>query len=232
MSFFKFCLASAFQLVLLLALTFFLAKWNLAFKKKLQKSMGVEPVKKVSLAAGIAVVLAMASILLLFYEVSTLVLYKELFTHLSILFAILFFAAQICLKTQSTLSTLLLPSENPKYFGLVLSLALALFALSAAIESNFLFSSNEKQIRGKVLTVKPARLGSPIRSVKVTILAADINHWKDGTRFFRYNTNITDATIYEEQTLPLILETGSFGLYRAHAEAPYTFLRGNMFDNR
>lgn len=227
MDFLKFSAITVIQFIIFFILMLIGAKFKYEINKKARKIAGVEKYRRVSITAQLIFLFGMVSLIFLIFEISTLVLSSHVFMIFFLtLIALGFLSLRLISNMSFALRQLILPHENPKLLSVMLSIALIIFTMSLAIELNFLMSSNTQIISAEIISIKPARLSSPIRSVRVNVPPVEFNNNTSGVSFFRFDSQ-KDQNI-DLGKINVILLKGKFGLYRALPLKEQSFLKGNF----
>lgn len=227
MDFLKFSAITITQFIIFFIVILIGAKFRYEMKKKVRASFGQETNRRVSISAQLIFLLSITSLVFLVFEISTLVLSSNVFLILFLTFIALgFLSLRLMSNLSIALKPLIQPHESSKLLSVMLFLSLIIFTTSLAIELNFIGSSNTKLITANVSSIKPARLSSPIRSVRVQIPAVEFNNNNAGTAFFRFDSRNNHSL--EIGKIDINLLKGKFGLYRALPLEGQKFLKGNF----
>lgn len=225
----KFCTASIVQLIVFFFVIWSLGSANYKFKKAIRLKFGAQRSTKLSTFTVSVFLFFMSSFIFTIYEISTLVLSRSTITSLGFnLFILFILGVVLSPRLSPVVLALTLPGERVRSIMVLAIAGLSLLSIAMAIEVNFLFSGNPELVKVTVETVKPARLSSPIRSIRVSI-NQDHKLSKQRFAFFRYDSRKT-SDLAEGQTLTMELRKGVLGLYRLIPGPGEKYLKGNMFD--
>jgi hypothetical protein len=173
----------------------------------------------------------MLSLLLAVYQVSTLVLNGVTLGALLGLAVILLILLNRGIKhrLQTALQPLLRPHERIRAIATLLVLSLTLIFLSLVIEGSFQFGGEASRIEVTVESIHPARLGSPVFSMKLSVPPHKLNFWRGGSSFVRYDSKKTADAFLMSQKIPMVLQQGALGLSRLRPLPGNECLHGDAF---
>ena len=227
MEFLKFSAITIVQFVIIFILVLMGAKFKYELNKKARASLGEESYRKVSITAQLIFLFSILNVVFLVFEISTLVLNTHTFLIFLLTFLVMAILSMRLLKNLlSALKPLILPHENTKMLSVMLFTAIVIFTMSLSIEFNFLMNPNTQLTSAEIISIKPARLSSPIRSVRVQIPAIEFNNNAKGIAFYRFDSRNNNQL--QLGTINLNLIKGRFGLYRAIPQQEQNFLKGNF----
>jgi hypothetical protein len=232
LDFLKFCSATLFQFFLFFVLMFLLSKWRFEFQRATRRLFGVPSAsgRSFSKLAFAFLVISMGSLLLAAFEISMLVLNAP--TLKTLIFTVCFLGA-IAYSQKRRLIEKIKPflheDEPAPFISFSFILSLLLIFVSISVDLSFRFGVQSAPIEARVETVKPARLGSSIRSVQVQIPAHELSRWSPGISFYRFDSRENGEAISVSQKLNLELQKGSLGLNRAIPTPQLDFLKNHIF---